>query len=112
MGSFRTARLGEDIKRELTDIFRMLKDYRIDQMLTIVRLELASDLSFCKVYVSSMQGIEKAEESVKGLVSATGFIKRELGARMQMRRVPELKFIADDSIEYSAYISRKLDELK
>jgi len=111
MASFKTARLNEDIRRELTGIFRELKDPRIDPMLSIVKVDLAGDQSFCKVYVSSLQGLEKAGESVKGLTSGAGYIRRELGRRVQMRRSPELRFIADDSIEHSAQIAGKLREI-
>ena len=112
MPSYKVNRLGEDIKRELTDILRKLKDPRIKGMLSIVKVDLAGDLSSAKVYVSSMDGLAAAEESVKGLASASGFIRRELGMRIEMRRSPELKFIADNSIEYSAEISNILKDLK
>ena len=111
MASFKTARLGEDIRRELTDIFRDLKDPRVDPMLSIVKVDLSGDQSSCKVYVSSMEGMEKARESVKGLTSGAGYIRRELGRRVQMRRSPELRFIADDSIAHSAGIADKLREI-
>ena len=97
MPNFKSMRSAEDIRRELTDIFRSLKDPRINGFLTIVKVDVSNDLSFAKVYVSSMEGIEAAKESV-------GFIRRELGLRLEMRRIPELKFIADDSIEHSAQI--------
>ncbi len=111
MPSFKAARLGEDIKRELTDIFRELKDPRIDPMITIVKVDLSSDQSYCKIYVSSLEGLDRAKKTVEGLKSAAGYIRRELGKRLEMRRSPELKFIADDSIEHSADIARKLNEL-
>ena len=79
MASFKTARLGEDIHRELTAILRELKDPRIDPMLSIVKVDLSGDQSSCKVYDSSMEGMEKARESVKGLTSGAGYIRRELG---------------------------------
>lgn len=103
--------MAEDIKREMTAILRELKDPRIDKMLTIVRTDLSGDMSNCKIYVSSFEGIEKAKESVKGLKSASGFIRRELFRRLKMRKSPELTFIADSSIERSAEISKKLSEL-
>lgn len=103
--------MAEDIKREMTAILRELKDPRIDPMLTIVRTELSGDMSSCKIFVSSFSGLEKAQESVKGLRSAEGFVKRELFRRLKMRKAPELKFIADDSIARSAEINRKLKEL-
>lgn len=111
MASFKNARLNEDIRRELTDIFRGLKDPRVDPLLSIVKVDLAGDQSYCKVYVSSVSGLETAKESVKGLTSGAGFIRRELGQRLKMRRSPELRFIADNSIEHSADIARKLEEI-
>lgn len=112
MPTYKVNRLSEDIKRELPEIMRKLKDPRIKGILSIVKLDLAKDLSSAKVYISSMDGFEAAKESVKGLSSAAGFIRRELAARVEMRRSPELKFIADNSIEYSAEISNILKDLK
>ena len=103
--------MAEDIKREIAAILRELKDPRIDKMLTIVRADLSGDMSNCKIYVSSFNGLEKAKESVQGLKSASGFIRRELFHRLKMRKSPELTFIADNSIERSADISKKLNEL-
>ena len=111
MGSYRAPRTEEDMKRELSDIMRSLKDPRITGLLSIVKLELARDLSHCKVYVSSMDGIDAAKNAVKGLTSASGYIKRELNARMKLRKLPEFQFIADDSIQHSADISRLLEKL-
>lgn len=106
MASFKSSRLGEDIKRELTAVLRELKDPRIAPMTTIVRTELSNDMSHCKVYVSCFEGIEKTQNSVKGLESASGYIKRELFSRLHMRKCPELRFIADNSIEHSAEINQ------
>lgn len=111
MPQFKSARLGEDVKRELTDIFRGLKDPRIDPMITIVKVDLSADQSYCKVYVSSLEGLERAKETVKGLESGAGYIRRELGRRLEMRRSPQFKFIPDDSIQHSADIAQKLGEL-
>ncbi|MGN0604921.1 MAG: 30S ribosome-binding factor RbfA [Oscillospiraceae bacterium] len=109
MASFKAGRLGEDIKRELTAILRELKDPRIAPMTTIVRADLSNDMSHCKVYVSCFEGIERAKLSVEGLTSASGYIKRELFARLKMRKCPDLKFIADDSIEHSAEINQMIN---
>ena len=109
MPNFKNSRMAEDIKREMTAILRELKDPRIDKMLTIVRADLSGDMSNCKIYVSSFEGIEKAKESVKGLTSASGYIKRELFARLKMRKSPELKFIADNSIERSSEINKIIE---
>ena len=111
MANFKNSRMAEDIKREMTAILRELKDPRIDPMLTVVRADLSGDMSVCKIYVSSFQGIERTKESVKGLTSACGFIRRELFHRLKTRKSPELTFIADNSIERSAEISKKLNDL-
>ena len=111
MANYKIQRYSEDIRRELTDIFRGLKDPRIDPLLTIIRVELSGDQSFCKIYVSSVKGMDTAKESVKGLESAAGYVRRELARRVDMRRSPELKFYADNSTEHSAEIAQKLNEL-
>ena len=72
MPNFKNSRMAEDIKREMTAILRELKDPRIDRMLTIVRADLSGDMSSCKIYVSSFEGIERAKESVEGLKSGAG----------------------------------------
>ena len=112
MGSYRASRTEEDMKRELSDIMRSLKDPRITGLISIVKMDLASDLSHCRVSVSSMDGLDAAKSAVKGLESASGFIKRELNSRMKLRRLPDFKFIADDSIAHSADITRMLEDLK
>ncbi|MBR3420752.1 MAG: 30S ribosome-binding factor RbfA [Ruminococcus sp.] len=111
MPNFKNSRMAEDIKREMTAILRELKDPRIDKMLTIVRADLSGDMSSCKIYVSSLDGMERTKESVAGLKSAAGFIRRELFHRLKMRKSPELTFVADNSIERSAEISKKLGDL-
>ena len=92
---------------------RELKDPRVSGvMLSVVRVEVTNDLSYCTVYVSAMEGMDAAENAVKGLKSAAGFVRRELGARLKLRHVPEIIFKATDSIEYSANISRILHDLE
>ena len=112
MANHRMGRTTEDIKRELTAIFRELKDPRVTEVfLSIVRVEVTNDLSYCTVYVSALEGLEKTKGACKGLDSASGFIRRELGHRLKLRHVPSLIFTATDSIEYSAEISRILNSL-
>ncbi len=111
MATFRASRTEEDIHRELCDIMRGLKDPRVSGLISIVKLDLARDLSHCKVYISSMDGIAAGKKAAAGLRSAQGFIKRELNARLKLRKLPEFSFIADDSIAHSADISRILDGL-
>ena len=112
MANHKIGRTTEDIKRELTAIFRELKDPRVTEVfLSIVRVEVTNDLSYCTVYVSALEGLEKAKGACKGLDSASGYIRRELGHRLKLRHVPSLIFTATDSIEYSAEISRILNSL-
>jgi phosphoesterase RecJ-like protein len=97
--SYKKSRDAEDIKREITAIIRDLKDPRVkDKLLTVVRIELAPDLSFGRVYVSAMEGPETAEKACEGLEHAQGLIRKELSSRLRIRKSPELKFIADDSV--------------
>ena len=112
MANHKLGRITEDVKRELTAIFRELKDPRVNAcFLSIVRVEVTNDLSYCTVYVSALEGMDAAKAAVKGLKSASGFIRRELGHRLRLRHVPELIFTPTDSIEYSAEISRILNSL-
>ena len=88
-----------------------LKDPRVmGKMLTVVRVEVSSDASYAKAYVSDLKGIESAKEAVKGLTAATGYIRREVGSRLHLRKTPELKFVADDSIEQGFNMFKKLEK--
>lgn len=112
MAGHRMERITEDVHRELTAIFRDIKDPRAQQgMLSIVRVNVTNDLSHCTVYVSSMLGMEKAKEACVGLKSAAGFVRSELGRRLKLRHVPQMHFVPSDSIEYSANINRILNDL-
>lgn len=111
MAGFRIDRVSEDIRREIIAVIRELKDPRVmGKMLTVVRVEVSSDASYAKVYVSDLKGIESAKEAVKGLTAATGYIRREVGSRLHLRKTPELKFVADDSIEQGFNMFRKLEK--
>ncbi len=111
MAGYRIDRVSEDIRREIAAIMRELKDPRIQGMLTVVNVEVSSDASFAKVYVSAMEGIETAQLAVKGLTSATGYIRREVGKRLRLRKTPELKFVADDSIERGMGIAKMINDV-
>ncbi|MDD6463275.1 MAG: 30S ribosome-binding factor RbfA [Clostridiaceae bacterium] len=113
MAGYRIDRVSEDIKREIIAVIRELKDPRVmDKMLTVVRVEVSSDASYAKVYISAMEGLETAKEAVKGLKSATGYIRREVGKRLHLRKTPELNFVADDSIEHGMNIVKMMDDLR
>ncbi len=112
MPSHKLQRNTEDIKRELTAILRELKDPRVNGgLISIVRVEVTNDMSYCTVYVSAMEGLERAQTAVKGLESAAGYIRRELGTRLHLRHVPQLLFKASDLIEYSAHMSRVMRDI-
>ncbi len=112
MANHKTDRVSEDIQRELSAILREMKDPRLhDGILSIVRCDMARDNSFCRVYISSMKGLETAKTAVKALKNAQGFIRHELGVRLKLRYAPALAFEATDSIEYSANISRILMDI-
>ena len=111
MASFRMDRTSDDVKRELTDIMRSVKDPRVNGLLTILKIDLSRDLSTCKVYISSLEGMEKAKSAVVGVNSAAGYVRRELGMRIKLRRSPQIQFIADDSIEHSAHINKMIHDL-
>lgn len=113
MSGYRIDRVSEDIKREIAAVVRELKDPRVaGKLLTVVRVEVSSDASYAKVYVSAMEGIETAKEAAKGLKSATGYIRREIGKRLHLRKTPELLFVADDSVEHGMNIVKMMDDLR
>ena len=112
MAGYKTDRVAEDIKREIVAVIRELKDPRVkDKMLTVVRVEVSSDLSYAKVYVSALEGLDTAKEAVKGLVSATGRIRREVGGRLDLRKTPEMKIISDNSVEHGMEIFKKIEQI-
>lgn len=104
--------MASDLQRIISGMIPELKDPRMKgQMLTVVRCEVTRDRSSARVYISSVEGMERAKEAVKGLESASGLIRREVSSLLHLRKAPELRFIPDDSTEYSARISKILKEL-
>ena len=104
MPSNRIGRINEEIQRELADQLRRLKDPRVSSgMVSIIRVDTTGDLRYARVYVSALDK-SREMEVLKGLKSASGFLRRELGRALQLRYTPELQFIADDSIQHGAHI--------
>ena len=104
MASNRIGRINGEVQKELASLIRNLKDPRVqDTMISITHVEVTPDLRYAKVYASFLQE-EKAAEALKGLKSASGFLRRELGRSLQLRYTPELQFIGDDSIQQGAHI--------
>lgn len=112
MADYKSARLASDIQRIVVGKLRDLKDPRINsERLTVVRADVSRDRSVARVYVSSLDGILDAKEAVKGLESASGLLRHEIVAVLGIKKAPELRFVADDSAEYSAHISKMLRDL-
>ena len=104
MPSNRIGRINEEIQRELSDQFRRLKDPRVSSgMVSITRVDTTGDLRYARVYVSVLDKNQE-KDVLKGLKSASGFLRRELGRALQLRYTPELQFVGDDSIQYGAHI--------
>ena len=102
MASNRKGRIDEELQRELSALIRALKDPRVQQsMVSVTKVEATGDLRYAKVYISVLDK-DKSKETIKGLKSAAGFLRREIGSRLQLRYTPELVFEEDDSIAYGA----------
>lgn len=111
MAKERINKINEEVHRELASIIRELKDTRIPLMTSIVAVSVTNDLSYAKVYVSVMGDEETQKNALAGLKSAAGFVRRELGRRVQLRHTPEIQFELDRSIEHGAYINKIISEL-
>jgi len=111
MASNRINRINEEIQKELSSLLRTVKDPRVqDTMISITRVETTPDLRYTKVYVSFLQE-EKAEGAMKGLKSAAGFLRRQLGANLKLRYAPEIVWALDDSITYGARMLSLINSL-
>ena len=108
MASNRIPRINDAIQKELSALLRTVKDPRVSEgMLTITHVDTASDLRYARVYVSALNCPDE-KGLLKGLKSAAGYLRRELGAALQLRYTPELQFVADDSIAQGAHILEML----
>ncbi len=108
----RMIRINDEIKREVSEIIRSeLKDPRIGLITSILKVETTNDLKYCKIYVSILGDDEKKEETIDGLKNASGFIRKQIAARVNLRNTPELKFILDNSLEYGFKISKIIDDI-
>ena len=113
MASNRIGRINEEIQRELADQLRHLKDPRISQvgMVSVTRVDTTGDLRYARVYISVLDK-DKEKDALKGLRSAGGFLRRELGRTLQLRYTPELQFLGDDSIAHGAHILEVLRQVE
>ena len=112
MASNRIGRINEEIQKELASLLRNLKDPRVQNtMISITRVETTPDLRYAKVYASFLED-NKANDALKGLKSASGYLRRELGRALQLRYTPELVWTLDDSITYGAKMLKLINSLE
>ena len=103
MASNRIGRINEEIQRELSALIPAVKDPRVSGMISVTAVETTPDLRFAKAYISVLDK-ENGERVLKGLRSASGWLRRELGSALKLRYTPELVFQLDDSIDKGAHI--------
>ena len=103
MASNRIGRINEEIQRELASLIPTVKDPRVTGMISVTAVNTTPDLKFCKVYISVLDKSDVAQV-LKGLKSASGYLRRELGRALNLRNTPELTFVRDDSIDQGAHI--------
>lgn len=111
MAKFRAGRVGEQIKKEISSVIQTeLKDPRIG-FITVTGVDVTSDLSLARVYLSILGSEEQKEETLKAIGRASGFLRSELGRRVRLRHTPEIEFRFDSSIEYGSHIEALLAQI-
>lgn len=103
MASNRIGRINEEIQRELASLIPNVKDPRVTGMISITAVDTTPDLRYAKIYISVLDKSDSSQV-LKGLKSASGWLRRELGHTLQLRYTPELTFVRDDSIDKGAHI--------
>ena len=103
MASNRIGRINEEIQRELSTLIRSVKDPRVTGMISVTAVDTTPDLKFAKIYISVLDKSD-CTQVLKGLKSASGWLRRELGHSLNLRYTPELTFVRDDSIDHGAHI--------
>ena len=110
--SVKNTRINGEVLKELSNIIRSeIKDPRINPMTSVVSVEVAPDLKTCKAYISVLGDEQSQKDTITGLKSAEGNIRRELARTVNLRNTPEIKFILDQSIEYGINMSKLIDEV-
>ncbi|MDO5135518.1 MAG: 30S ribosome-binding factor RbfA [Eubacteriales bacterium] len=110
--SIKNTRINGEVQKELSAIIRgEIKDPRIHPMTSVMAVEVAPDLKTCKVYVSVLGDENAKKDTISGLKSAEGYIRRELARSLNLRNTPELRFILDESIEYGVRMSKRIDDI-
>lgn len=109
--SIKNTRINGEVQKELSNIIRNeIKDPRIHPLTSVVAVEVAPDLKHCRAYISVLGGAEDRKETLAGLRSAEGFIRRKLASGINLRNTPEITFIMDTSIEYGVSMTKLIDE--
>lgn len=110
--SVKNTRINGEVLKELSNIIRSeIKDPRINPMTSVVAVEVAPDLKTCKVYISVLGDEKSQKDTITGLKSAEGYIRRQLARTVNLRNTPEIRFILDQSIEYGINMSKLIDEV-
>ncbi len=110
--SIKNTRVNMEVQRELSNIIRGgIKDPRVAPMTSVVAVEVAPDLKTCKAYISVLGDANAEADTVKGLQSAEGYIRRELARNLNMRNTPTIQFVLDQSIAYGVAMSKKIDDV-
>ena len=111
--SIKNTRINGEVQRELANIIRgEIKDPRIHPMTSVVAVEVAPDLKTCKAWISVLGNEEEKKNTIAGLRSAEGYIRRLLAKNLNLRNTPEIHFILDDSIAYGVHMSHLIDEVQ
>ena len=110
MSATRMGRINEEIQRTLSELIRTVKDPRVHGLLSITAVDTTADLKYAKVYVSSLDQSDM-KEVLKGLKSASGYLRRELGHTLSLRSTPALTFLQDDSMVKGAHILQVMEDL-
>lgn len=110
--SIKNTRINEEVLRRLSEIIRgEIKDPRINPMTSVVSVEVAPDLKTCKAYISVLGDAQSQKDTLAGLKSAEGYIRRSLAQSINLRNTPQITFIMDQSIEYGVNMSHLIDEV-
>ena len=110
MSATRMGRINEEIQRALAELIRTVKDPRVQGLISITRVDTTADLKYAKVFVSVLDKSD-ADQVVKGLKSAAGYLRRELGHALSLRATPEPTFVRDDSMAHGAHILQVMEDL-
>ncbi len=112
MAQNRQERINEEVRRELSDIMRTLKDPRVSgKIASVVSVEVTKDLKYAKAFISVMGTDEEKKDYIKGLAAAAGYVRREVSQRLNLRCTPQFTFVLDNSVEYGIHINEIIHKI-